>query len=300
MNARTQLLLTTRGFGATADRLTVRDPRGQTPNGGLHPVENGLLCTGPVIVRHEYVVDKDDAIRFLDATGDDNRLHREENIVPGALTASKVIGLLEVLAPDLDIHDVRVKFTAPSYYGGRAVANIRLKPGIDGAVSATAETLYNGSVIAKTTVTGQVVPFAGRAVNVKQRKVNTELLALVDCYFRALAIDPEGYFGKPEGRDFTYPVSFLAALPPGEMVRRFAGQGGVLNALNLSFADAPRLPITGLTLPEIALEQGKVRRQSLFVRIMTRIIEGLTTYGRGFALVGGGATLSGVRARLEQ
>ena len=43
-----------------------------------------------------------------------------------------------------------------------------------------------------------------------------------------------------------------------------------------------------------------MRRQSLFVGIMTRIIEGLTTYGRGFALVAGGANLSGVRARLEQ
>jgi len=300
MNARTQLLLTTQGLGAAADRLTVRDPRGRTAQRGLHPVAGGLMCTGPVMLRHDYVVDKDDAIRFLDATGDDNRIHREENVVPGALTASRVLALLEVLAPDLDIHDVKVKFTAPSYYGRRAVANIRVEPGLDGAVTASAESWHGGEVIAKTTVTGRVTPFADRAIAVKERKVNQELLALVDCYFRSIGLDPAGYRDKPAGKDYTYPVSFLAALPPGEMVRQLSGQGGMLNALNLSFADAPRLPILGATLPTVSLEQPKARRESLFARIMTRIIEGLTTYGRGFALVASGVDPAALRARATE
>lgn len=287
MNAPTQLLLTARGLDGAADRVTVRDPRGRTRHAGVRPTSRGLLCTGPVLLRHDYVVQKDDAIRFLDATGDDNRIHREENVVPGALTASRVLGLLEVLAPDLEIHDVRVKFTAPSYYGARAVAAIRLVPGADGAVQADAETWFHGTVVAKTTLTGRVSPYSARAVPVKERKVNRELLALVDCYFRSIGLDPGAYRGKAGVADYTYPVSFLAALPSGEMVRQLAGQGGMLNALNLSFAGAPRLPILGPKLPTVALEQGKARRESLFARILTRIIDGLVTYGRGFALVAG-------------
>lgn len=285
MNAPKHLLLTSQGLAGAMDRVTVRDPRGRTARPGIRPVAEGLLCTGPVLLRHDYVVAKDDAIRFLDATGDDNRIHREENVVPGALTASRVVGLLELLAPDLDIHDVRVKFTAPSFYGARAIASIRLVPGADGAVQADAETWFHGTIVAKTTVSGRVAPFAARAVPVKERKVNRELLALVDCYLRSIGFDPEAYRQKAAGADYTYPIGFLAALPSGEMVRQLAGQGGMLNALNLSFADAPRLPIVGATLPSVAIEQGKVRRESLFARVLTRIIEGITTYGRGFALV---------------
>jgi hypothetical protein len=295
MNAPTQLLLTAQGLSAAADRVTVRDPRGRTVRPGIRPVAGGLLCAGPVLLRHDYVVDKDAAIRFLDATGDDNRIHREENVVPGALTASRVVGLLEVLAPDLEIHEVRVKFTAPSYYGARAVAAIRLDPRPDGTVQAEAETWFHGAVVAKTSLTGRVTPSAARAVPVKERKVNRELLALVDCYFRSIGLDPAGYRAKPEGPDFTYPVSFLTALPPGEMVRRLGGQGGILNALNLSFGESPRLPIVGDRLPEVALEQGKVRRESLFARVLTRIIDGLTTYGRGFALVASAPARDGLR-----
>src|SRR3970040_661983 len=125
MNAPRHLLLTSQGLNAARDLAAVRDPKGRTARPAVPPVSGGLLCTGPVLLRHDYVVEKDDAIRFLDATGDDNRIHREENVVPGALTAARVVALLEVLAPDLEIHDVRVKFTAPSYYGARAVAAIR-------------------------------------------------------------------------------------------------------------------------------------------------------------------------------
>ncbi len=294
MSESAPLLLTTQGLGSTADRLVVRDPRGRTATPGVQPCDQGLVVRGPVALRLDYVVEKDPAIRFLDATGDDNRIHREENIIPGALTASKVMALVEVLAPDLHIHDVRAKFTAPAYYGARNFANIRIEPQPDGRINVAAESFFQGELVAKTTMSGRVVPFAERSIAVKERKVNAESVALVESYFQALGLDPEGYFAKIDaagGRDFTFPVSFLASLPPGEMVRRFAGQGGMLNALNLNFSEAPRLPITGPTLPEIALEHGKARKASLFARIMTRIVEGLTTYGKGFALVANGAGL---------
>lgn len=291
LSASVPLLLSDRGLGACADRLTVRDPRGRGSRPSIQRTAAGLRVDGPVTLRLEYAVDKDAAIRFLDVTGDDNRIHRDENIVPGAYTACKVVSLLEVLAPDLAVQDVKTKFVAPTFYGGRAVAMIRLVPGAGDAVAIEAETFFRGEPAAKADISARTIPFAQRAVPVKERKVNGEHLALVRSYLVTLGFDPEAYFGKAAERDYTYPIGFLAALPSGEMVRHFSGgQGGVLNALSLSFGDSPRLPITTASLPTVALETGKVRA-SLFARIAARIIDGLTTYGRGFALVAQGLSL---------
>lgn len=296
MSPCTPILFSERGLGACADRLTVRDPRGRSARPSVVRADGGLRLEGPVTLRLEYAVDKDAAIRFVDATGDDNRIHREENIVPGAYTACKVVSLLEVLAPDLALQDVKSKFTAPTFYGGRAVAIIRIAPGAGDAVAIEAETTFRGEPAAKTEISARTIPFAQRAVPIKERKVNGEHLALVRSYLASLGFDPEAYFAKRPERDYTYPIGFLAALPSGEMVRHFSGgQGGVLNALSLSFGDSPRLPITTASLPTVALETGKARA-SLFARIAARIIEGLTTYGRGFALVAQGLSLPGVTA----
>ncbi|MCI0340668.1 MAG: hypothetical protein L0216_05885 [Planctomycetales bacterium] len=285
-------LITDVGLRASADRFSIRDARGQSARPAVRRVDGGLAVEGPVSIRAEYSVRKVDAIRFLDVTRDENRLHRDHEIVPGALTASRVVALLEVLAPDLVVTDVSMKFTAPCVYGARTLSIVRLSPEEDGTVTAEAETFHAGETAAKASIKAKVVPYSARAVPVADRKVNATHLGYVRDYFLSLGLDPEAYFhkgtlgavGRAATCDHTYPIAYLASLPPGELVRRFEGQGGILNALSLQFGDAPRVPITGHELPEVALEHAKAR-PSLFARVVTRIVQGITTYGRGFALV---------------
>ncbi len=281
-------LITDVGLRASADRFSIRDARGQSSRPAVRRVEGGLAIEGPVSIRAEYAVRKADAIRFLDVTRDENRLHRDYDIVPGALTASRIVALIEVLAPDLAVTDVSMKFTAPCVYGARTLSIVRLAPQEDGSVTAEAETYHSGETAAKASIKAKVVPYSARAVPVADRKVNATHLGFVRDYFLSLGLDPEAYFHKGSfagaGCDHTYPIAYLASLPPGELVRRFEGQGGILNALSLQFGDAPRVPITGHELPEVTLEHAKAR-PSLFARVVTRIVQGITTYGRGFALV---------------
>src|SRR5574340_1244207 len=82
--------------GFLTDKICFRDAKAQTPHPGL-VLENDtnnerrLLVWDKFLIKHEYRISKQDGERFVDVTNDNNLIHREGNIVPGAMTVSKII-----------------------------------------------------------------------------------------------------------------------------------------------------------------------------------------------------------------
>jgi len=74
-------------------------------------------CDCYVLMHHDYVIQKSSGRRFVEITNDKNEIHRSGNVIPGAMTVSKIILPLEILIPELEIHNVSIKFTNSSIYG---------------------------------------------------------------------------------------------------------------------------------------------------------------------------------------
>lgn len=273
------LVILPRRVAAFSDRLHLRDPRGRSRDPGLVPVAEGLLVRGPFQVRQDLVPTRERAVRFADATGDPNPLHREGEVVPGALLAAQLVSQLELLLPRVRLTSLRASFSAVSWYGRRLRFSSRVVPAGQ-AVTVEARVHQDQREVASAVLEGRIEAQAPR-LELPLGDVDSTWLLRVLAFYEALGVDAEGYFHKDAGPDLSYPIAFLAALPSGDMVRRFQGQGGVLNRLTLEFDDR-KLPISGP--PEVSLEAPARLRQS-FNRILTAVKDGVRTAVRGTALV---------------
>ena len=103
-------------------------------------------------------------------------------------------------------------------------------------------------------------------------------LATVGAFMQSLGIDGRFYFEKNGYRDFTYPVAYVAALPSGEMVKQFKGDGGMITSLLLDMSEQRKIPIVSQKGPEVRLRFDRLR-------IFTDIIDGVVTHVRGWAVV---------------
>ncbi|MHC5039483.1 MAG: hypothetical protein ACYTHM_19445 [Planctomycetota bacterium] len=273
-----------RRLGMFGDRYVFRDPRGHSPRPALHLDSEGEFhARGRFVIVHDYRISKDDAIRFLDVTRDDNPIHIQGDIVPGTMTLSKTLLPLEVLVDDLSVLHVRAKFTGASFYGQRTVNHFFLYPGSKpGEIAVAVNTYQAGRIIAKVEVKA-TVPGTVEDVSLGTEKAPRENLESLRTYCESLAVAPSHYLEGNRLKRATFPRAFLASLPSGEMVRQLKGKGGILNVLSLDF-DTPAYPIAAKNLPEVQVEKGR-KGPRMFNRVVTRIIDGIRTYGKGFALV---------------
>src|SRR3990172_8727926 len=107
--------------GFLADKICFRDAKARTPHPGLILENNShnecrLQIWDKFLIKHEYKISKQNGQQFVDVTNDNNIIHRKGNIVPGAMTVSKIILPLEILFSELEISSVNIKFTGSAFY----------------------------------------------------------------------------------------------------------------------------------------------------------------------------------------
>jgi acyl dehydratase len=273
-----------RRLAAFQDRLILRDTRSRARHPSLVPSADGsLTIAGPFDLRRHIVPTRARGVRFAEATGDPNPIHREGEVVPGAFLAAQMLSALEVLLPALRIESLRVSFTGICWYGRGVRLTMRCTPvlisGTQG-LRVEASARQDDREVSTAVLEGRFEPRPAR-LELALHKVDTGWLGRVLDFYIALGLDPQAYLQKDEGADLSYPLGFLASLPSGSMVKRFQGEGGVLNRLTLEF-DKRKLPLAGP--PEVSLEMPSRIRQS-FTKILTFVREGLDTAVRGTALV---------------
>jgi len=273
------------------DVLLLRDPRGRSIFRSIHRVRMkgpdgrshrwGLGVTGPFVLHQVYTISRDQGVTFVEATGDENPIHREGDIVPGAMTAARAVSLLEALFPCLGIRHFKMKFISIARYG--VPSRQQLAVSLEGdRMSIRVRIEQAGKEVAQGRISGKLHP-AVRRPNVGKWRVNKEELRRVQDYFRALAIPPDLYLLAGNERNYSYPRGFLASLPSGEMVRRLSGEGGYLTTLDLTFPEGPPPPISGAGRPEVSLQTA--HKRPTFWKILTQIKQGVEEHCRGFALV---------------
>ena len=263
-----------------------RDPRALSPHPSLvlrgPAADQRLVARGGFVIRHEYWISQENGCRFVDATGDENGIHRTGDVVAGAMTTSKLLLPVEVLMPEVRVLDVSVKFTDKAVYGERTLNVFTVSFTGEKGVAADVRTYQSQRLVAKARIEAQSGVVAAHT-EIRERNVNREQYERVREFFASLQIDSEAYFDRGGLRNYTYPLSFLASLPSGAIVKHLQGDGGMLNSLRLDFRDMPRIPIVGKGGPTVKVEQP--RRRKTFNRIFTEIVNDLVTYCRGSAIV---------------
>jgi len=270
------------------DAVAILDPAGASPRPALEDDGGTIVARRKFLILHEYRVPKDAALRFLEITRDDNPIHVRGDVVPGAMTLSKTLLLLEVLLDDFSVTRVKAKFTGASFYAERTVNHFLVSPGeTPASASVEVNTYQAGRMIAKMEVEGAeraTVPAeASPAHGGESMPPVRENLDLIRMFHESLGMEAGSLAVPYRLRDRGFPRAFLASLPSGEMVRQFRGEGGMLNVLSLDFGN-PSYPVSAPTLPEVRLEKGRAGPLR-FSRIHARIVGGARTYGEGFALV---------------
>lgn len=242
------------------------------------------------ILHQEYNIKKESGKQFVETIRDENFIHRDCDIISGALTASKIIAPLEILIPDLEISDIHVKFVDFSHYD-RKTHNIFFWKSVNPEyIYIEVSTFQVHKTVAKTMIIGRIRDNLSNVVMVKRKDVNLNRLAMVNRYFESLGIESEAYFQKEDYRDYTYPLGFIVSLPSAEIVHKMGGQGGMINVLRMSFVGCKRIPITGKTDIEVRLERPRLR--GTFNKIIAKIANGMETYYNGLAIVNPLARLS--------
>lgn len=274
--------------GFLADKICFRDAKARTLHPGLvlqddSDNEHRLSVWDKFLIKHEYRISKQNGERFVDVTNDNNVIHRKGNIVPGAMTVSKIILPLEVLVSELEISSMNIKFTGSAYYGERT-CNLFLWQFVSSDyIQIEVKTYQQDNAIATTIILGRLRKANKQVKEVDESTVNKECFARVQAYFDSLGIQSDFYVQKEGYKDYTYPLAYIASLPSGEIVNQLSGQGGMINILRMDFGSYERIPITGDKGPEVKLARAKKR--STFNKVMTEIAEGLVTYYRGLAIV---------------
>ena len=144
-------------------------------------------------------------------------------------------------------------------------------------------TYQSQKTVAKALITAKVNPEGRHVAKIKEEDVNETNLNLVREYLDTFAIESEAYVQKEDYRDYTYPLSYIAALPSAEIVKQMEGNGGMINVLRMNFGGVKMIPITNVKGPEVRL--ARQRERSTFNKIITEIVNGLVTYYHGLAIV---------------
>src|SRR5574341_497006 len=274
--------------GFLTDKICFRDAKAQTPHPSL-VLENEnhggcrLLVRGKFLIKHEYKIPKENGERFVDVTNDNNLIHRKGNIVPGAMTVSKIILPLEILFSELEISSVNIKFTGSAYYGERTCNLFLWQFVSNDYIQIEVKTYQQDRSIATTIILGRLKTGNKQVKEIDEAMVNKTCLARVHAYFETLGIRSDFYINKDGYKDYTYPLAYIASLPSAEIVNQLSGQGGMINILRMDFGNYERIPITGDKGPEVKLARAKKR--NTFNKILTEVAEGLVTYYRGLAIV---------------
>lgn len=246
--------------------------------------KNRIFVNDKFTLHHKYTISKESGEQFVDVTGDDNIIHKDHhNIVPGAMTISKIIAPLEILIPALEIINVNTKFIDFSYYSKKTHNVFFWKCINPGNICIEVSTYQEHGAIAKTIITGSIKEYPYDVPKIKEKEVNKKNLAVVHKYFESLGVESKAYFQKDGYMDYMYPIGFISALPSAEIVRKMGGQGGMINVLKMDFGNHERIPIKGKSEIGVKLERGKKR--NTFNKIMTEITKGLVTYYHGLAIV---------------
>jgi len=277
-----------------SDAIFLRDPRRGTRYACLvkardteRPIQ---LVHGSFIIRYDYTVSREQGVRFVEVTGDTNRIHRDSDIVAGALTASKILCPLEILCPEFEALSATFKFVGFSRYGKRVGSTLMCKASYEGKMNVTAVAYQDRRPIVKAEVAGDIAKTLPPSV-ADQPPLNEAALDTLRAYFESLGVDAAGYFDRVEYMDYTYPLAYLASLPSGELVRMLSGQGGTLNVLKLERHGA-RMPIIEGRTPQVTLRQ--TRQKTGFNRILVEIAQGGTGYCRGSVIVNPRISLKGM------
>ena len=270
------------------DSIYFRDVRActRTPSLRFEEAEEGkdkLHVFNKFLMHHDYVIQKSSGERFVEITKDKNEIHRAGNIIPGAMTVSKIILPLEILMPELEISNVNFKFTDTSMYDEK-IKNVFLFQFINPEyIQIEVNTYQSQKTVAKALITAKVNPEGRHVAKIKEEDVNETNLNLVREYLDTFAIESEAYVQKEDYRDYTYPLSYIAALPSAEIVKQMEGNGGMINVLRMNFGGVKMIPITNVKGPEVRL--ARQRERSTFNKIITEIVNGLVTYYHGLAIV---------------
>jgi hypothetical protein len=260
------------------DRLCLRDPRGRGPNPAI--LERWgvggrpeLLVQGPFTVLQRFDISPEEGRAFVETSRDENPIHTQDTVVSGAMTASRLLLLPEVLVPGLAVRSARVKFRAFSRYDRPTVNRFHFLPGADGGLKVDLEVLQQGVKVADGTIQAALRPEATPA---RPAGASAEVLGR---WLWSLRMSPQGTLALLGSG---YPRAFLASLPPGEMVR-MGGAGGLLNALDFEF---PELGVPGLgPEPPPTVEVEQTRPRNAFRKVLARVAQGMVTYVRGSATV---------------
>ncbi len=270
------------------DSIYFRDTRARTRFPSLRHGEdsNGnerLYAFDRFLMHHDYIIQKSSGRRFVEITNDKNEIHRSGNVIPGAMTVSKIILPLEILIPELEIHNVSIKFTDSSIYDEKTKDVFSFQFVNHEQVQINVNTFQSQKTVAKTVITGRLNPFREKTTKVEEKDVNETKLNDVREYLGTLAIEGEAYIQKDNSRDYTYPLSYIATLPSAAIVKQMEGNGGMINMLKMDFGNVKMIPITDEKGPEVKLE--RARQRTSFNKIITEIVNGVVTYYRGLAIV---------------
>jgi hypothetical protein len=270
------------------DSIYFRDTRARTRFPSLRHGEdsNGnerLYVFDRFLMHHDYVIQKSSGRRFVEITNDNNEIHRSGNVIPGAMTVSKIILPLEILMPELEIHNVCIKFTNSSIYDKKTKDVFSFQFVNHEQIQINVNTFQSQETVAKTVITGRINPFREKTTRVNEEDVNEAKLNTVREYLGTLAVEGEAYIQKDNYRDYTYPLSYIATLPSAAIVKQMEGDGGMINMLKMDFGNVDMIPITDEKGPEVKLERARPRAS--FNKIITEIVNGVVTYYRGLAIV---------------
>ncbi len=286
------------------DRVILRDAKGRSARPSLiripslsFPGEDCLQIRGGFTVLQTYAVDAWDGAAFAEVSRDGNPLHRVGGIVPGAMTAARALLLPELLLEGARVERMKFRFRSMARYGLPTLNLFRIEPAEGDSLRIDVRVRQGEMDVAD----GQLL--AGRDSFCRPETndlADPEPTAQIRLFLECLCIDPEIYFQRMGA---AYPSAYFASLPSGEMVRKYSGEGGLLNALDLEFPGVSSLesaPVTadpctsqprslparpGGHVPTTVELQDLPRPHRTFRKILARVAQGMRTYCSGFAMV---------------
>lgn len=204
--------------GFSTDKICFRDAKARTPHPGLtlrtdDHNERRLLVWDKFLIKHEYRIPKQQGERFVDVTNDNNLIHRKGNIVPGAMTVSKIILPLEILFSELEISSVNIKFTGSAYYSERTCSLFLWQFVSNDYIQIEVKTYQQDRVIATTIILGRLKTASKQVKEIDEETVNKKCFARVQDYFETLGIRSDFYFQKEGYKDYTYHWPILPHCP---------------------------------------------------------------------------------------
>ncbi len=264
--------------------FALRDPRGRSPHPHiLHeglPGSRRLILEGDVLIRHDYRIPPEDGHRFVAATNDPNPIHRAGDVVPGAMTLARALLPLEALLEGLALRSVHVKFTRIARYGLPLSSRGRLSFPEPGRARFEAVSFQGGESVAEISAQGEIrIP----PRPVPRPDGADETLSRISEFLQSLHLPPRTWFEPASGPRYAFPAAYLVSMPSGTYVRNLEGEGGIINALTLEFDGEVPVPVTAIGAPAVECVKEPPKRS--FHRVLTKILGGVMTLAKGFAIL---------------